>query len=157
MDKNLENITCVEILLVEDNEADIDLTREALKEFKILNNLHVVKNGEDALQFIYQQGDYSEKPTPDLVLLDLNLPKKNGLEVLEDIKNHKDLRSIPVVILTTSSAEEDIVKSYKLQASCYIQKPIDLNEFLKVVKTFGNFWFSIVKYPPNKQSDRGNY
>lgn len=155
MTKNSEYVRRIEILLIEDNEADIDLTKEAIKEFKILNNLHVVKNGEDALKFIYKEGEYSQKPRPDLILLDLNLPKVNGLEVLEDMKKHEDLRSIPVVVLTTSSAEEDIVKSYKLQASCYIKKPLDLNEFFKVVKTFGNFWFSIVKYP-NKESDMRN-
>jgi CheY-like chemotaxis protein len=140
----------IEILLVEDNEPDIDLTREALNQFQLLNNLHVVKNGVDALNFLYQKKEFKDAPKPDLILLDLNLPKKDGLEVLAEIKKKEDLKTIPVVILTTSDTEEDIIKSYQLHASCYINKPIDLNEFLKVVKTFGDFWLSIVKYPDKK-------
>lgn len=141
----------IEILLVEDNEPDIDLTREALDHFKLLNNLHVVKNGVAALNFLYQKNDFKDVPKPDLILLDLNLPKKDGLEVLAEIKTKEDLKIIPVVILTTSDTEQDIIKSYQLHASCYINKPIDLNEFLKVVKTFGDFWLSIVKYPDKKE------
>ncbi|MBD3338118.1 MAG: response regulator [Candidatus Lokiarchaeota archaeon] len=137
----------IEILLVEDNPPDIDLTREALKEFKMLNNLYVAEDGEEAMNFLGKRGDFKDVPCPDLILLDLNLPKKHGLEVLEEIKNDECLKKIPVVILTTSEAEEDILKTYQLHANCYITKPIDMHQFIKVVKTFGDFWFSIVKLP----------
>jgi CheY-like chemotaxis protein len=144
-------VRSIEILLVEDNEPDIDLTKEALNQFQLLNNLHIVKNGVDALDYLYKKGKFKDSPKPDLILLDLNLPKKDGLEVLSEIKTKEDLKTIPVVILTTSDTEEDIIKSYQLHASCYINKPIDLKEFLRVVKTFGDFWLSIVKYPDKKK------
>lgn len=137
----------VEILLVEDNPGDVRLTIEALKESKILNNLHVVEDGIDAMKFLNQEGDFEEMPEPDLILLDLNLPKKDGREVLAEIKDDKRLKKIPVVILTTSSADEDILNSYELHANCYITKPVDMNQFTKVVKTIGDFWFSIVRLP----------
>jgi CheY-like chemotaxis protein len=153
---NWDEARNIEILLVEDNEPDIDLTKEALEEFHFVNNLHIVKDGEDALDFLYKKKQYKDAPDPDLILLDLNLPKKDGLEVLAEIKTKEELKVIPVVILTTSEAEEDIIKSYKLHANCYITKPLDLNQFLEVIKTFGNFWLSIAKYPDKKRILRGD-
>ncbi len=138
----------VEILLVEDNPADVRLTREALKETKLSNNLSVVMDGEAALCFLRRQGEYAAVPRPDLVLLDLNLPKKSGREVLAEIKADPRLRRIPVAILTMSDAEEDIVKSYDLHANCYIRKPLDIEQFTTVVRSVENFWFTIVKLPP---------
>jgi two-component system, chemotaxis family, response regulator Rcp1 len=139
----------IEILLVEDNPGDVDLTREALETSKMRNTLHVVGDGEAAMAFLRREGKYAAVPRPDLVLLDLNLPKKNGREVLAEIKSDADLKRIPVVILTTSRAEEDILKTYNLYANCYITKPIDLNQFIKVVQAIEDFWFTIVKLPPN--------
>lgn len=138
----------VEILLVEDNPGDIRLIEENLKEFKVGNNLHVVKDGEEAMAFLLKKGKYREAPRPDLVLLDLNLPKKDGREVLEEIRADKDLSTLPVVILTSSKAEEDIAKAYKLHANCYITKPVGLAQFVRIVKTIEDFWLSIVKLPP---------
>ncbi|SMO64770.1 response regulator [Fodinibius sediminis] len=137
----------VEILLVEDNEADIRLTREGIKEAKIRNNLHVVRDGEEAMDFLNKKGDYRDVITPDLILLDLNLPKKDGREVLEEIKNDDRLALIPVVVLTTSEAEKDIVKSYKLHANCYVTKPMGIDQFVEVITAIENFWFTIVKLP----------
>lgn len=137
----------VEILMVEDNPGDIRLTVEALKETKLNNNLTTVKNGVEALAYLRQQGDYADAPRPDLILLDLNLPKKDGREVLEEIKLDKDLGRIPVVILTTSQAEEDILKTYDLHANCYISKPVDLEQFTQVVQSIEFFWLTIVKLP----------
>lgn len=151
LSNNLSDFKRVEILLVEDNEPDIDLTKEALKEFKVANNLHVTRDGVEAMEFLNKEGKYKNIPTPDLILLDLNMPRKNGIEVLQEIKEDPKLRRIPVVILTTSEAEEDIVKSYELHANCYITKPIDLNQFFKVVKKFGDFWFTIVKFPKKEE------
>jgi two-component system, chemotaxis family, response regulator Rcp1 len=139
----------IEILLVEDNPGDVDLAREALESSKMRNALQVVNDGEEAMAYLLQKGGYAKAARPDLILLDLNLPKKDGREVLAEIKAHKDLKRIPVVILTTSKAEEDILKSYNLHANCYITKPIDLNQFIKVVKAIEDFWFTIVKLPPN--------
>lgn len=138
----------VEILLVEDNPGDVRLTQEALKESKIRNNLHIVTDGEAALQYLRKTGPYGKEPRPDLVLLDLNLPKKDGREVLGEIKKDPDLKRIPVVILTTSKAEEDIFKSYDNHANCYITKPVDFSQFLKVVRQIEDFWLTIVKLPP---------
>lgn len=138
----------VEILLVEDNPGDVRLTQEGLKEGKMWNNLHVVEDGVKAMAFLHQEGEYAGKPRPDFILLDLNLPKKDGREVLEEIKVDESLRRIPVVILTTSSAEEDIIKTYNLHANCFITKPVDLDQFLKVVKSIEDFWLTIVKLPP---------
>ncbi|MGD9489343.1 MAG: response regulator [Calditrichaceae bacterium] len=137
----------VEILLVEDNPGDIRLTQEALKEGKVHNNLHVAEDGVEALDFLFNRGKFVNTPRPDLILLDLNLPKKDGREVLDEIKNHPSLKYIPVVILTTSSAEQDILKTYSLHANCYITKPVDLEQFIKVVRTIEDFWLSIVKLP----------
>ncbi len=139
----------IDILLVEDNPGDADLAREVLEGTKIKNRLYVVEDGEAAMQYLHQTDDFSSSPRPDLVLLDLNLPKKDGREVLADIKSDPNLKRIPVVVLTTSDAEEDVLKSYDLHANCYITKPIDLGQFAKVVKSIENFWFSIVVLPPN--------
>ena len=138
------------ILLIEDNEAEVRLTKEGIKEAKILNNLYVVKDGVEAMEFLKRDGQYTDAPVPDLILLDLNLPKKDGREVLEDIKEDPDLKQIPVVILTTSEAERDILKSYKLHANCYVTKPIGLNQFVDVIKAIEGFWLTIVKLP-NKE------
>jgi two-component system, chemotaxis family, response regulator Rcp1 len=138
----------IEILLVEDNPGDADLAREALQTSKVCNTLHVVGDGEAAMAFLRRQGKYASAPRPDLVLLDLNLPKKDGREVLAEIKVDDDLKRIPVVILTTSKAEEDILKTYNLHANCYITKPIDLEQFTKVVQSIEEFWFTIVRLPP---------
>lgn len=138
----------VEILLVEDNPGDVRLTQESLKESKVRNTLHVVRDGVEALAFLRGRGEYADAPRPDLVLLDLNLPKKDGREVLAEIKEDPDLKRIPVVVLTISKAEEDILRSYNLHANCYITKPIDLEQFLGVVKAIDEFWFTIVKLPP---------
>ena len=137
----------IEILLVEDNPGDVRLTREALKEGKLRNNLSVVGDGVEALALLRREGRFADSVRPDLILLDLNLPKKSGLEVLADIKADEDLRRTPVVILTTSEAEQDIVKSYNLYANCYISKPVDLEQFMKVVKSVEEFWLTIVKLP----------
>ena len=138
----------IKILLVEDNPADADLARENLETSKVLNELHVVIDGMQAMDFLRKRGEYSDAPRPDLILLDLNLPKKDGREVLAQIKADPELRRIPVVILTSSDAEEDILKSYDLQASAYITKPVDLVGFAKIVKAIEGFWFSVVKFPP---------
>jgi CheY-like chemotaxis protein len=142
----------VEILLVEDNPGDVRLTQEALKEAKVRNNLHVVMDGIAAISFLRREGEYSDAPRPDLVLLDLNLPLKDGRDVLQEMKNDESLKRIPVVILTTSKAEEDIIKTYNLHANCYITKPIDLDQFLQVVKSIEDFWLTVVKLPPNGKS-----
>lgn len=138
----------IEILMVEDNPGDVRLTIEALKEGKVRNNLTTVEDGEAAMKFLRRQGPYSKVPRPDLVLLDLNLPKKNGREVLAEIKDDPDLKRIPVVILTVSEAEQDIIKSYNLHANCYITKPVNLEQFIKVVRSIEDFWLSIVMLPP---------
>ena len=137
----------VEILLVEDNPGDVRLTQEALADAKVCNNLHVAGNGIEALAFLRREGTYADAPRPDLILLDLNLPKKDGREVLADVKADPSLRSIPVVVLTTSQAEEDILKAYSLNANCYITKPVDLGQFMRVVKSIESFWLTIVKLP----------
>jgi chemotaxis family two-component system response regulator Rcp1 len=138
----------VNILLVEDSEADVRLTREALKDSKLKISLEVVNDGVEALMFLKREGKYSNSQRPDLILLDLNLPRKNGKEVLEEIKQDNDLKRIPVVILTISKNEEDILKAYNLRANCYITKPVDLEQFMIVVKSIEDFWFTIVKLPP---------
>lgn len=138
----------VEVLLVEDSPGDVRLTQEALKGAKVLNTLHVVDDGEDALAFLRREGPFSGAPRPDLILLDLNLPRRDGREVLAVIKADADLMRIPVVVLTTSQAEEDILKSYSLNANCYITKPVNFDQFLKVVKSIEDFWLTIVTLPP---------
>jgi len=137
----------IEILLVEDNPGDVRLVEEALKEGKVRNALHVVYDGVEAITFLRQQGEYTGIPRPDLILLDLNLPRKDGREVLAEIKEDEDLKRIPVVVLTTSQSEIDILKSYNLHANCYITKPVDLEQFLGVVKSIENFWLTVVKLP----------
>ena len=138
----------IDILLVEDNPGDVRLTKEALKEAKVRNNLHVVEDGVAALHFLRREGEFSGVPRPDLILLDLNLPKKDGREVLEEIKADSALKTIPVVVLTTSHAEEDIVRSYNLHANCYVTKPVDLDQFIRIVKSIEDFWLTIVRLPP---------
>ena len=137
----------IEILLVEDNPGDVRLTLEALKEGKVLNHMSVAVDGVEAMAFLRREGKFADAPHPDLVMLDLNLPKKDGREVLDDIKRDARLKHIPVVILTTSQAEQDIVKSYELHANCYIAKPVDLDQFMSVVKSVQDFWLSVVKLP----------
>lgn len=138
----------VEILLVEDNPADVNIIRETFRECKITNNLSVLDNGERALDFLYRRGEYSAAPRPDLILLDIGLPGISGLEVLAEVKADPDLRQIPVIVLTTSKAEEDIFRSYDLHANSFITKPVHLTDLFEVVKGIENFWFSIVKLPP---------
>ncbi|MCF7855707.1 MAG: response regulator [Candidatus Pacebacteria bacterium] len=138
----------IEILLVEDNPADVRLTQEALKEGKVHNRLHVVGDGEEAMDFLRRRGEYADEVRPDLVLLDLNLPRKDGREVLAELKDDDDLKRIPVVILTTSQAEEDILRTYNLHANCYITKPVDLDQFIKVVRSIEDFWLTVVRLPP---------
>ena len=145
-----ESTKVIDILLVEDNPGDVRLTREALKEGKVLNTLQVVVDGIDALEFLRLTGPYAKSPHPDIILLDLNLPRMDGRELLAIIKADPALRRIPVVILTTSKAEEDIIKSYDLHANCYINKPVDLDQFITVVKSVEDFWFTIVKLPPDR-------
>lgn len=137
----------VEILLVEDNPGDVRLTREALKEAKVRNNLSVVSDGVEAMAFLHRDGGYAAVPRPDIVLLDLNLPKKDGRQVLAEVKADPNLRRIPVVILTTSKAEEDILKTYDLHANCFISKPVDFDQFIRVVQSIEGFWLSIVQLP----------
>lgn len=137
----------IEVLLVEDNPADVRLTIEALKDAKVSNRLHVVDDGVAAMDFLRRVGRYADVPRPDLVLLDLNLPKRDGREVLNEIKTDEELLHIPVVVLTTSQAEQDILSSYRLQANAYVTKPVDLDQFLKVVRTIEEFWLEIVKFP----------
>ena len=142
----------IEILLVEDNPGDIRLIKEALNEGNVLNKLHVVEDGMEALAFLNQEGNYSDAPRPGLILLDLNLPKKDGRDVLAEIKTNGDLKRIPVVVLTTSHSEEDILKSYDLDANCYITKPVDLDQFISVVRSINEFWLSIVRLPGEVES-----
>ena len=137
----------VEILLVEDNPADVQLTVEALRDARVHNNLHVAGDGEEALAFLRRRHGYAEAPRPDLVLLDLNLPRKSGREVLSDIKADPDLRRIPVIILSTSSNDDDIASAYDLAANCYVTKPVDLDEFIGVVRAIDSFWLSLAKLP----------
>ena len=146
---NKSNGEPVEILLVEDNPADIRLTQEAFKEGKVHNRMSIARNGEEALAFLRRQHPFEGAPTPDIILLDLNLPRKDGREVLADIKSDPDLKHIPVVILTTSENESDLIQSYSLHANCYICKPVDLDNFLKVIRRIEGFWLEIVKLPPN--------
>lgn len=138
----------IEILLVEDSPGDVRLTVEALRDGKVLNNLSVARDGVEALAFLRREGPHAAAPRPDLILLDLNMPKKDGREVLAEIKNDDSLRRIPVVILTTSQAEQDIVKSYDLHANCYITKPVDFDQFISVVQSVEDFWLTMVKLPP---------
>ena len=140
----------IEILLADDNEGDVRLALEALKESKIENNIFVVNDGMEAIDYLRKVGKFENETRPDILLLDLNMPKKGGLEVLEEIKNDPELRCIPVVILTVSQAQEDIARSYDLHANCYITKPVDLHQFNNIVKSLEDFWFTVVKLPPKE-------
>lgn len=146
---NKLNLSSINILLVEDNPGDIRLTKEVLKEGKIRNNLSVVTDGEEALLFLKKNGQYINVVTPDIILLDLNLPKKDGREVLSQIKDDDLLKTIPVIVLTTSDAEQDIKNVYENHANCYITKPVDFNQFISVIRSIENFWLTIVKLPRN--------
>ncbi|WP_432124132.1 response regulator [Streptomyces sp. C10-9-1] len=137
----------IEVLLVEDDPGDELMTREAFEDNKIRNTLHVVRDGQEALEFLFRKGRYAQAPRPDLILLDLNLPKYDGRQVLERIKSHEDLAMIPVVVLTTSSAEEDILRSYKLHANAYVTKPVDLEQFIAAVRQIDDFFVSVVRLP----------
>jgi chemotaxis family two-component system response regulator Rcp1 len=145
-----KTIKPIEILLVEDSPGDARLTREAFKDSKVLNNLHLVKDGVEAMDFLRKEGQHADAIRPDLILLDLNLPKKNGMEVLAEIKADPNLKRIPVIILTVSKAEEDILRSYNLHANCYITKPIELSKFFEAVKGIEDFWLAIVKLPDGR-------
>ena len=142
----------IDVLLVEDSLGDVRLTREAFKDARVHINLHVATDGVEAMAFLRREGEHANAPRPDLILLDLNLPRKDGREVLREIKESETLGSIPVVILTTSASEVDILRSYRLHANCYISKPVGLEEFLKVVKSIDNFWLSVVKLPHDARS-----
>lgn len=150
--RNKNNIKPVDILLVEDSPGDVRLTLEALKDAKVRNDIHVVYDGVEALAYLHKEGKFKDVPIPDLILLDLNLPKKSGHEVLNEIKTDENLKRIPVVILTVSNDEEDIIKSYNLYANCFITKPIKLQQFLSVVKSIEDFWLTIVKLPPKEKA-----
>jgi two-component system, chemotaxis family, response regulator Rcp1 len=138
----------IEILMVEDNPSDVRLTIEAFKDAKVRNRMHVVVDGEDAMEFLRREGRYSDALRPDLILLDLNLPKKNGREVLAEIKADPELRRIPVVVLTTSDDERDIMAAYDLHVNAYVKKPVDLDQFIKIVEAVEDFWLTVVKLPP---------
>ena len=143
-----EDVRPIEVLLVEDDEGDVVMTREALAEGKVINRLNVVGDGVEAVEYLNRRPPYADATRPDLILLDLNLPKKDGREVLAEVKEDTDLRHIPVVVLTSSQAEQDIVRAYDLHANCYVSKPVDLDQFMTVVKSVNEFWFTIVKLPP---------
>lgn len=142
----------MQILLVEDSAADVRLTQEALKDAKILNELHVARDGVEAMDFLQQRGDHATAPRPDIVILDLNLPRKDGKEVLAEMKGDPDLRSIPVAVLTTSDAEIDVLESYDLGANCFLTKPVDLDQFLKVVRAVEEFWLGMVRLPEREDT-----
>lgn len=137
----------VEILMVEDNAADVRLTREAFKDAKVLNHMNIVVDGEEAMAFLRQEGKYADAPRPDLILLDLNLPKKDGREVLAEIKKDPELKRIPIVVLTTSDDEKDVLKAYDLHVNAYVRKPVDLHQFMKVVEAVEDFWLTVVRLP----------
>jgi chemotaxis family two-component system response regulator Rcp1 len=140
----------VDILLVEDNPGDVRLTKEALRDAKVLNKIFVAKDGVEAMEFLRKEGSFKDMHMPDLILLDLNLPRKDGREVLAEIKEDPKLKHIPVVILTSSKADEDILKAYNLHANCYVTKPVDLNGFVEIMHSMEEFWFTIVKLPPKE-------
>ena len=144
----METGKLIDILLIEDNIGDITLTKKTLSKSKIMNNLTIIQDGDEAIEYLSKKGKHSEATTPDVILLDLNLPKKSGQEILNEIKSNELTRHIPVVVLTTSKKEEDILRSYNLHANCFVSKPIDLNQFQEVVSTIEDFWFTIVKLPP---------
>jgi len=141
-------VKAIEILLVEDSPSDADLTIEALAEARVLNRLHIAEDGEQALMFLRRLGNYANAPRPDLILLDLNLPRKSGREVLAEVKQDPALKTIPIVVLTTSAAEEDVLRSYELYANCYITKPVEFSDFLRIIRLIEDFWLATVKLPP---------
>lgn len=141
-------LTPAQILLVEDSPSDVRLTRDALREAKVLNELHVVTDGEQAMDFLRRRGDWEDAPRPDIVLLDLNLPRKNGLEVLEEIKDDAELRRIPVAVLTTSEEDRDIIKAYDRHVNCYLTKPVDFVQFAEVIRSIEDFFLTVVRLPP---------
>jgi CheY-like chemotaxis protein len=147
-------VSTIDILLVEDDYADVVLTKKAMESSKVVNSMDVVGNGLEALQFLGQEGKFADASLPDLILLDLNMPRMDGREFLQEVKNHPDWKRIPVVVLTTSDADRDILKSYHLQASCYITKPVSLDQFREVVKSIQGFWLAVVKYPQKNQSNK---
>lgn len=147
MTSNESTTRSIEILLVEDNPGDARLTIEAMREAKLSNRLHIVEDGVEAMQFLRREGRFGDAPRPDLILLDLNLPKKDGREVLAEIKSEPSLKRIPVVVLTTSRAEEDVLRTYDLHANCYVTKPVDIEQFIKIVKQIDEFWFKLVTLP----------
>jgi two-component system response regulator len=147
MNRSPENVRPINILLVEDSPTDVLITREALENAKVINNLQVAEDGVEALAILRRQGRYAQSARPDLILLDLNLPRKDGREVLHEVKNDEQLKMIPIVVLTTSKAEEDIMKAYGQHANCYITKPVDFTEFASVVKSIERFWFAVVTLP----------
>ncbi len=150
MNQEADSFQPVSILLVEDNPGDVNLTREALQGAKVHNLLHVVDDGAKAIDFLHHKGEYADAPRPDVILLDLNLPKKDGRQVLAEIRADPKLTEIPVVVLTTSSADEDVLRAYELHANCYITKPVDLKQFLKVVELIEDFWLTVVKLPKRR-------
>jgi CheY-like chemotaxis protein len=150
MNQDFDSWQSIQILLVEDNPGDVDLTREALEGAKVRNRLHVVDDGAKAIDFLNRKGGYADSPRPDLILLDLNLPKKDGRQVLTEIKADPELADIPIVVLTTSAADEDILRAYRLHANCYITKPVDFKQFLRVIEAIEEFWLTVVKLPKRK-------
>jgi two-component system, chemotaxis family, response regulator Rcp1 len=151
---NIKPVIPVEILLVEDSPSDVLITREAFKQSRLVNIIHVVDDGVKAMEFLHKKGHYTTAVRPDLILLDLNLPRKNGLEVLAEVKADPELKEIPVIVLTTSSAEIDIVKSYNLYANCYIVKPVGFENFIQAVQSLGHFWLSVVTLPLEIKNDK---
>ncbi|MGO8931342.1 MAG: response regulator [Limisphaerales bacterium] len=145
----------IEILLVEDSPSDTELTLEALRDFKVRNHVSVVEDGVQAMQFLRREGLYARAPRPDVIMLDLNLPRKDGREVLADIKGDDQLKTIPIVVMTTSRAEQDVLRAYQLNANCYINKPVDFNQFLEVVRTIESFWLYVVTLPPPPKTGAG--
>ncbi len=146
---NSRAVQPIDILLVEDNPGDARLTQEVLKDSKVKNTLHIVTDGVEAMDFLYRRGSFQAAPRPDIILLDLNLPRMDGREVLHAIKDEESLRRIPIVVMTTSDDDHDILQAYDLYANCYITKPVDFQRFIEIVKTIENFWFSIVRLPPD--------
>jgi CheY-like chemotaxis protein len=146
-------VTPIEILMVEDSPGDVRLTREALRDAKMLNHISVAEDGVEAMAFLRREGSYADAPRPDLIFLDLNLPRKDGREVLAEIKSDPALADIPIVVLTTSEAEQDVLRSYQLHANCYVTKPVDLDQFMTVIKSVESFWLTIARLPSRNQSE----
>lgn len=152
-----KNARPVDILMVEDNPGDVELSLDALKEGKLLNEVHIARDGEQALDFLYKRGAFTHAPTPDIILLDLNMPRLSGIEVLRVIKEDAGLKHIPVVVLTSSEADRDILQSYRLHANCYLVKPVDVEKFLTIIQTFEHFWLHVVSLPPQESPEEVKY